>query len=386
DSPTGRTFDLVSAWEEFSDFMEERGYEPIGRYPLAARWRDDTEVVRASIYDFQPYVVSGEVDPPANPLVVPQFSFRSNDIDNVGITGRHYTGFIMVGQHAFTSPEEYEQSRYFRDMLEWIVDGMGIPKEEVVLHEDSWGGGGNLGACMEFFVRGLELFNQVYMFYELDSSGKGYSELDTKVLDMGMGLERIVWMTHGSETSYEANMKQVVERLYERAGVEPDREIWEKFLPYSGHLNLDEVDDIDETWNFIADEIGVPVEDLKDEVLPAAHLYAIADHARTLLVALNDGLLPSNRGERHSLRIMARRCFQFIDEHGWDLDLEEVVEWHADEFGELYPELEENVGDVKEIIRHEEEKYREMKEEAERLMEDLEDVSEDDLVELYDSK
>ncbi|MFB6265668.1 MAG: alanine--tRNA ligase-related protein, partial [Candidatus Nanohaloarchaea archaeon] len=101
---------------------------------------------------------------------------------------------------------------------------------------------------------------------------------------------------------------------------------------------------------------------------------------------LNDGLLPSNRGERHSLRVMARRCFQFIDDHGWDLDLEEVVEWHADEFGELYPELEENVGDVKEIIRHEEEKYREMKEEAERLMEDLEDVSEDDLVELYDSK
>ncbi|MDY6776757.1 MAG: alanine--tRNA ligase [Candidatus Nanohaloarchaea archaeon] len=386
DSPAEKTFDVVSAWDEFSGFMEDRGYEPIDRYPLAARWRNDTEVVRASIYDFQPYVVSGEVEPPANPLVVPQFCFRSNDIDNVGITGRHYTGFIMVGQHAFTPPDGYDQGKYFRDMLDWMVEGMGIPKEEVILHEDSWGGGGNLGAAMEFFVRGLELFNQVYMFYETDGSEKGYSELDTKVLDMGMGLERIVWMTHGSETSYEANMEEVVERLYERTGVEPDHEIWRKFLPYSGHLNLDEVDDIEDTWEFISEEIGVDVEDLKEEVLPAAHLYAVADHARTLLVALNDGLLPSNAGERHSLRVMARRCFEFIGRYDWDLNLEEVVEWQAEEFGELYPELQENVEDVKEIVRHEREKYEEMKEEAERTLEGVEKVGVERLVELYDSK
>jgi alanyl-tRNA synthetase/ribosomal protein S27AE len=168
DAPTDKTWDVVEAWEQFSEFMDDRGYTPVDRYPLAARWRNDTEVVRASIYDFQPFVVSGEVEPPANPLVVPQFCFRSNDIDNVGITGRHYTGFIMVGQHAFTAPDDYDQDTYFKDMLDWIIDGMGIPKDEIVLHEDSWGGGGNLGACMEFFVRGLELFNQVYMFYEVD--------------------------------------------------------------------------------------------------------------------------------------------------------------------------------------------------------------------------
>ncbi len=387
DPPTEKTFDVVSAWDAFSNFMADRGYEPIDRYPLAARWRNDTEVVRASIYDFQPYVVSGEVEPPANPLVVPQFCFRSNDIDNVGITGRHYTGFIMVGQHAFTAPDDYDQSKYFRDMLAWITDGMGIPKDEVVLHEDSWGGGGNLGACMEFFVRGLELFNQVYMFYEIDGDAEnGYRELDTKVLDMGMGLERIVWMTHGSETSYEANMDAVVERLYERTGVEPDRDIWADFLPYSGYLNLDEVDDIDETWEEIAGEIGVPVQELKDEVLPAAHLYAIADHARTLLVALNDGLLPSNKGERHSLRVMARRCFEFIDRHGWDVDLAEVVAWHADEFGELYPELQEHVDGVQDIVRHEREKYEEMQEEAGQIIAGLdEEVGAEQLVELYDS-
>ncbi len=387
DSPASETFSIVEAWDAFSDFMDDRGYTPIQRYPIAARWRDDTDVVRASIYDFQPYVVSGEVEPPANPLVVPQFCFRSNDIDNVGITGRHYTGFIMVGQHAFTAPDAYDQDRYFDDMLAWIVDGMGIPKDEVVLHEDSWGGGGNLGACMEFFVRGLELFNQVYMFYEVDDDAeRGYRELDTKVLDMGMGLERIVWMTHGSETSYEANMPGVVEQLYDRTGVEPDPAVWAAFLPWSGHLNLDEVDDIDETWQMIAGEIGEDVDDLQAEILPAAHLYAIADHARTLLVALTDGLLPSNRGERHALRVMARRCFEFIDRYGWDITLQDVVRWQADEFGALYPELQEDVDDVIAIIDHEEAKYEQMKADAERLIADLDDVDIDTLIELYDSK
>ena len=74
-----------------------------------------------------------------------------------------------------------------------------IPEEKLILHEDSWGGGGNLGACMEFFVDGLELWNQVYMFYK--QTPEGYEELDLKVLDMGMGQERISWISHGSETS-----------------------------------------------------------------------------------------------------------------------------------------------------------------------------------------
>ncbi|MDY6771434.1 MAG: alanine--tRNA ligase [Candidatus Nanohaloarchaea archaeon] len=389
DPPTEKTFDFTSAWQEFSEFMDDRGYTPIQRYPVAARWRDDTDFVRASIYDFQPYVVSGEVDPPANPLVVPQFCVRFNDIDNVGITGRHYTGFIMTGQHAFTAPDEYEQNRYFEDMLAWITDGMELPEDKIILHEDSWGGGGNLGACMEFFVDGLELFNQVYMLYRVDPDAEqGYSELEsTKVLDMGMGHERIVWITHGSETSYEANMEQVVEKLYDATGVKPDKDIWRKFLPHSGLLNMDEVDDIEETWQHIADEIGVDKERLKDEVKPAAALYSIADHTRTLLIAFVDGMLPSNTGEKHSLRVIARRCMDFIDRYDWDIDLAEVMAWHADEMQGVFPELAENLEQAQRIIRHEREQYDKMREQAEREVEGLsdDDLTEQKLVELYDS-
>ncbi|PSH00228.1 MAG: hypothetical protein BRC28_00590 [Nanohaloarchaea archaeon SW_4_43_9] len=57
DSPTDREFSYTEAWELYEDFMNSRGYKSIERYPVVARWRDDTEFVGGSIYCFQPYVV-----------------------------------------------------------------------------------------------------------------------------------------------------------------------------------------------------------------------------------------------------------------------------------------------------------------------------------------
>ena len=137
DTPAKKKLDYVVVWKEFSKLFSKLGYKPIKRYPVAARWRDDTDFVQASIYDFQPWVVSGEVKPPANPLVVPQFCLRFNDIDNVGITGQHYVGFVMIGQHAFVSPEEWDQDKYFSDIKLWLNKGLGIKDEEIFFHEDA---------------------------------------------------------------------------------------------------------------------------------------------------------------------------------------------------------------------------------------------------------
>lgn len=43
----------------------------IKRYPVTARWRNDVDFVAAGIYCFQPYCVTGELEPPANPLICP---------------------------------------------------------------------------------------------------------------------------------------------------------------------------------------------------------------------------------------------------------------------------------------------------------------------------
>jgi len=384
DSPTEKEFSYIGSWNLFRDFMDERGYEPIDRYPVIARWRDDVEFVGGSIYNFQPYIVSGEAEPPARELVVPQPSLRFNDVDNVGITGRHYVLHNHVGQTCFQPPDKYDQNRYFRDMFEFAIERLGIPRDKLILHEDSWGGGGNLGACMEFFVDGLELWNQVYMFYE--QTPDGYEELDLKVLDMGMGQERITWISNGTETSYECVMPETLEKMKERTGLETDEEVWEKFLPHSSKLNVDEVDDIDEKWQEIADEINIDVNNLKDAIKPAAALYSIAEHSRALLFALADGKLPSNTGGGHNLRLIYRRAKDFIEKYDWDIDMKEVAEWNAKELEPMFPELVEKLPEVKEILEVEDEKYQKARMNALEKLEKLnEQPSLDRMIELYES-
>jgi alanyl-tRNA synthetase len=383
DSPTEKQFSYTEAWNLYEDFMTSRGYESIDRYPVVARWRDDTEFVGGSIYCFQPYIVSGEAEPPAEELIIPQPSLRFNDIDNVGITGRHYVLHNHIGQTCFKR-ENYDQDRYFKDMFEFAVDELGIPKEKLILHEDAWGGGGNLGACMEFFVDGLELWNQVYMFYK--QTAEGYEELDLKVLDMGMGHERITWISHGTETSYECVMPFTLEKMKERTGIETDDEIWEDFLPHSSKLNVDEVEDIDEKWQEIAEEIEIDTERLKDEIKPTAALYSVAEHSRALLFALADGKLPSNTGGGHNLRVIYRRAKDFIEKYDWDLDMKEVAEWNAHELSDMFPELLDSIDEVKEILEVEEEKYRKAREKAMKELENLDsEPSVDQMVELYES-
>lgn len=383
DSPTDESFGYIESWEKYRDFMSDRGYKPIDRYPVVARWRDDVEFVGGSIYCFQPYVVSGEAEPPAEELVIPQPSLRFNDVDNVGITGRHYVLHNHIGQTCFKR-QDYDQDRYFRDMFEFAVDELGIPREKLILHEDAWGGGGNLGACMEFFVDGLELWNQVYMFYK--QTHDGYEELDLKVLDMGMGQERITWISHGTETSYECVMPETLEKMKERTGIEVDGELWEEFLPHSSKLNVDEVEDIEEKWEEIADDMEVDVEELKNEIKPVGALFSVAEHSRALLFALADGKLPSNTGGGHNLRLVYRRAKDFIEKYDWDLDMKEVTEWNARELEPMFPELLESIDSLKEILEVEDEKYRKARKLAREELKNLDgEPSLDQMSELYES-
>jgi len=359
----------IDVWKKFSKFFEKLGYTSIPRYPVVARWRDDTDFVQASIYNFQPYVVSGEIKPPANPLVVPQFCLRFNDIDNVGITGAHYTGFIMIGQHAFVTPKEWDQPKYFKDLFSWFTKGLGIPKDELTLHEDAWAGGGNFGPCMEFFSRGLEIANQVYMLYE--QTPEGPKELSLKVLDMGMGYERNAWFTQGTATSYETSFPDVTKKLYKATGIKADKNLMKKFLPYSSYLNVDEVDDINKTWKFVADKVDLDVDELKEKILPLAALYSIAEHSRSLLVALNDGALPSNVGGGYNLRVILRRALSFIDQYDWRLELPAICEWHAKYLKPLFPELSENLNDVQKILDVEKTKFLSTKQKTQQIISNL---------------
>ena len=89
DNPSKIRLSYIGVWEKIVEILEPRGYVPIKRYPCVARWNPTSEFTIASISAFQPYVITGEVEPPAKKLVIPQFCLRFNDIENVGITDSH---------------------------------------------------------------------------------------------------------------------------------------------------------------------------------------------------------------------------------------------------------------------------------------------------------
>ena len=377
----------IQVWQKFSKMFAEKGYKPLNRYPVVARWNPTMDFTIASIAAFQPHVVSGEMKPPADYITIPQFCLRFGDIDNVGITGSHMTGFVMIGQKCFVEAHKWDQKKVFRDICDWIFSGLGIDKKDVTFHEDAWAGGGNFGPCMEFFSGGVELGNQVYMMYEQIESGS--KELKLKVLDMGMGMERNAWFSQGCATAYDAAFPDVMKKLRDITKIETNDEIMKEFVPYAASLNVDEAENIEEEWKKISRKIDVDVDILRKTILPSAALYSVAEHCRSLLFALNDGALPSNVGGGYNLRILIRRCLSFIDKFKWDIYLPYVCEWHAYELESLFPELKENLKLVRKILDVEKEKYESSKQKSEQIINNIilrnEEINDEKLLKLYDS-
>ena len=300
------------------------------------------DFVAAGIFCFQPYCVTGELDPPANPLIQPQFCARFNDLDNIGITGRHYSGFIMLGIQVFNKPDEHI---FFKDeCLEfnhrWLTEGLGVDPDEITYVEDVWAGGGNMGPSIEYFIRGMEVGNMVFMQYKTFHDGSR-EELAIKVIDTGIGLERVAWIYNGSPTSYQDTFQNAYNYFMSKSGVHYNHEIWEKFGPYSCTLNMDEVDDPEVAWQQIADKVGLPVADVRAAIKPIQEVYVILDHTRTILITISDGALPSNVGGGGNVRNILRRVFSIMKKNGWweKLGMEgflEIFEKHKEDLAGIY--------------------------------------------------
>lgn len=381
-------FDYKGGYDLHRKFFEKLGYHHIKRYPVIARWYDKLYFVSAGINIFQPYVVTGEVPPPYQATIEDQFCLRFNDIDNVGITGRHYTGLIMIGHHVFNTPKKklYFKEEGVKQFTDFFLKKIRIPKRELILHEDVWVGGGNFGPSIEFFAYGLELGNQVYMQYEQLPDGRN-RELQTKVIDMGSGAERWAWLSSGKPMSYDVVFPKVMKYLYKAAKVKPNKNILEKFAKWSSILNVDESDDLDKAWKIVSEKTGISLEELKKEIMPLAALYSIADHTRSILVAVNDGELPSNVGGGYNIRNILRRCFSFIDKYKWNIDLKKVMKLHIQEFGKWYKELKKikNNHVLFEILELEKDRYRKTISDAKKIIQKQDSFDLQKLLTLYES-
>ena len=306
-----------NAWKGFKQTLSSV-CKPIQRYPVIARWRDDIEFTAAGIYCFQPHCVIGEVEPPANPLICPQFCVRFNDLDNIGITGRHYSGFIMLGIQAFNTPQTTYLSP--EDCIElnytWLRDELKIEPSEITFIEDVWAGGGNLGPSIEYFVKGLEIGNMVFIKYKLGDNNE-LINLPIKVIDVGIGLERIPWLMNGYVNSYKNTFGLAYEFLSDKFNIKEDQALVKQFAKYSCRLNVDEEDNINKQWEQIANKLNRTQEEIKKNISPIKDMCICLDHTKTLLMAVEDGLLPSNLGGGGNLRSALRRVFSILHQNGW---------------------------------------------------------------------
>lgn len=82
-------------------------------------------------------------------------------------------------------------------------------------------------------------------------------------------------------------------------------------------MNVDEIDNIDETWKQISEKIGYPVDEVKNAIQPIKELYIVLDHTRTCLITISDGALPSNVGGGGNVRNILRRTFSIMKKNGW---------------------------------------------------------------------
>jgi len=351
--PTARVYSLEEMREEFLSFFEKMGHKRVRRYPIIARWREDVYLVNASIYDFQPHVTSGKVPPPGNPLVVSQPCIRTVDIDNVGKTGRHLSVFEMGGAKSFNFPgkEVYWKDRAIELAVEFL-EHLGVKSKEIIFKEKPWAGGGNGGSSVEVMVRGLEVATLVFMDMVEDSEGDveidgvRYRKMENRIVDTGYGIERLTWLSQGTDTIYES--------LYP-----------EMFRDLMREVNLGRPSFLREFIDASAREDGSGEEFVaslsskdRSAMDKLSNVYILADHSRAITFLLYDGLVPSNSKAGYVLRMLLRRAILAKNKLGAKIDLLELIDSQKERFKDILDlRLQSSARD---IVKLEEDRFQEL--------------------------
>lgn len=405
-NPIFRPHTVDEMREAYLSFFEKQGHTRIDRYPVAARWRDDIYLTIASIADFQPFVTSGVVPPPANPLTISQPCIRLNDLDSVGRSGRHLTCFEMMAHHAFnTDVKEVYWKDHTVELCDQLLTSLGASKEMVTYKEHPWIGGGNAGPSVEVLIGGLEVATLVFMSLgkqktdkpPIELEGTPYYPMTLRIVDTGYGLERFVWASHGSPTIYDAVFPEMVSHVMEKAGIghrlnDPDFiRILGENAKFAGLMDISG-QRIFELRQKVAEMIGIPVDKLEKMIAPVENVYAIVDHTRCLSYMLGDCIVPSNAKDGYLARLVLRRTLRMMRETGLsDDELCGLIERQVKIIG--HSKFEQDLDAVMEIVQREIEKYQNTMDRGARTVERLaqsykkkcEKIPLDEIITLYDS-
>ncbi|MDH6422568.1 alanine--tRNA ligase [Aurantimicrobium minutum] len=357
--------------QRWLDFFAARGHTVV---PSASLVSDDPTLLFtvAGMVPFIPYL-SGVVPPPYPRATSVQKCIRTLDIEEVGKTTRHGTFFQMNGNFSFGDYFKEQAIEYAWELLTtsqsegglgfqekdlWVTvyedddeaigfwkKTAGLPDERIQRRgkEDNyWSTGqpGPAGPCSEiYFDRGpaygieggpvadedryIEIWNLVFMQY---LRGEGTSktefeilgELPNKNIDTGMGLERVAFLKQGVENLYEIDqVRPVLDRAAELAGV-----------TYGANHEND------------------------------VRLRVVADHVRSALMLMADGVQASNEGRGYILRRLLRRSVRAMRLLGVDsATFPELFTASRDAMKAAYPDVESEYARISQIAYGEEETF-----------------------------
>ncbi|MFI6428060.1 alanine--tRNA ligase [Promicromonospora sp. NPDC050880] len=366
-----RTAEIRKRW---LDYFEAQGHAVV---PSASLISPDpsTLFTIAGMVPFIPYMTAQQT-PPWTRATSVQKCVRTLDIDDVGKTTRHGTFFQMNGNFSFGDYFKADAIRYAWDFLTGsLEDGkLGIDPDKLwvtVYHEDDearqlwkdivglpderiqglgkkdnyWSTGqpGPAGPCSEIFYdrgaaygpdggplvdeggdRFVEIWNLVFMQYAIDDvkSKEDFrivGELAKKNIDTGMGLERVAFLLQGKDNMYE------IDEVF------PVIEAAEKLSGKKYGENHD--DDV--------------------------RMRVVADHVRSALMIIGDGVRPSNEGRGYVLRRLLRRSVRAMRLLGVDgVALPSLLPVSKDAMAPSYPELQQNFEQISAVAYAEEEAFR----------------------------
>jgi alanyl-tRNA synthetase len=350
----------------FLEFFEKNGHAQVPSAPLVPHNDPTLMFVNAGMVPFK-NVFTGLETRPYKRATSSQKCVRAggkhNDLDNVGYTERHHTFFEMLGNFSFgdyfkdrgielawilvtkefgISPDRLTATVYHTDdeAFDLWKKISGLPESRIIripTKDNFWamGDDGPCGPCSEIFYdygehvpggppgspdedgeRFTEIWNLVFMQYE-QAAGEIVSELPSKSIDTGMGLERMASVLQGKQSNY-------------------DIDIFQGLVAASEELTR-----------------------TKAQGEQKASHRVIADHLRAAGFLVADGVLPANEGRGYVLRRIMRRAMR----HAHLLGTEEPLMWRlvpalVAEMGAAYPELVRAQPLIEATLQREETRFR----------------------------
>ena len=363
--------------QSFKDFFQSKEHRIVPSAPMVIKDDPTLMFTNAGMNQFKDVILGNA--PIKYPRVADsqkclRVSGKHNDLEEVGHDTYHHTMFEMLGNWSFgdyfkkeaiawaweylTEVLKLDKNRLYATVFEGAVDEnlerddeaasyweMYLPKDRIIngnKNDNFWemGDTGPCGPCSEIHIdirsdadrakvdgvtlvnqdhpQVVEIWNLVFMQYNRKVDGS-LESLPAKVIDTGMGFERLCMAVQGTQSNYDTDLFQTI---------------------------IKKIGEVSDKKYGVDDKVDIA-------------MRVIADHVRTIAFSITDGQLPSNAKAGYVIRRILRRAvrygYTFLNMH--ESFMYKLIPTLIEVMGDAYPELIAQKGLIEKVMKEEEESF-----------------------------